>query len=51
MLICGSDLAARCLQYFRARWSVLNRALVWLEDRAGESIGAALRRSKPDELS
>lgn len=47
ILICSSERAAKCLLFFQARSRVLDKVLTWLEDRAGDTIGGALRRSRP----
>ena len=49
VLICSSETAASCLRFFRSRAGWLNKVIAWLEERAGTTIGDALRRSRPIE--
>lgn len=51
LLICSSTRAAGALQSLRTRIAWLNRSFSWLEDRAGQKIGAALKQTRPVDRS
>ena len=46
-LICTSEWAAVCIRVMRSRANGFNKGMTWLEDRMGENIGGALRRTRP----
>jgi hypothetical protein len=49
-LICTSPRARRCLQIFRTRFNVLNKSILWVENKIEDRItivGDALRQTRP----
>jgi hypothetical protein len=48
LLICTSEWAANKLRMLRARFKLLNKGIVWLEDKMGEKLGGILRTTRPD---
>ena len=47
LIICNSARAARWVQHMRGRSSRMDRMMRWVEDRLGERMGDALRRTRP----
>lgn len=52
-LTCTSPRARRCLQFMRTRINVLNKSILWIEEKVGHRIGIvgrALRQTRPIEF-
>jgi len=47
LLICSCPWFRLCLQYARARFTLFDRMMVWLESRMGERIGTVLKMTQP----
>ena len=47
LLICTSPRFARAIGRLRQRLPLLNKAMTWLEDRAGQRMGTVLRTTRP----
>jgi hypothetical protein len=49
VLICSSSRARRCLQVLRTRVELLNKSILWIEDKVRIKIMSnALRQTRPD---
>lgn len=49
LLIATSEKSRRYIQFLRAKYGRFNRSMEWLEDKAGERVGAILRQTQPFE--